>query len=464
MSLRKIQERKTFPPSDSGISEPTSAGQNHGTSQAHARPFLAGLANPSMNLSLRFLSCSLFIGVGFPLSIQTVAGEQNAKAETSSEVEAATRLQVFLDRANFGPGKIDGHYGGFTEKALILYREVKGLSPVNADTGDKKVEEGSSKDQSKTEKTQSKSKGKEKDEEKPAKDPNGKRPLPELDDMDLSSVGNVFIDYQVTEADIKSAGELPKTIPEMAKLKWLPYATVAEAIAEKFHSDLDFLKELNPGKLESLKAGDTVKVPNVEPFDIASVKDLPLLDQLAMSRDEADKKSDDAGKTGKKAKDKDPSEAKKGNEAEANEKPEAGHIIQAAQIAVKVGTQDSMVRLFENGKLVAAYPVTIGSEQTKSPQGEWKVRGIARLPDFRYDKSFLKTGERGDETYLLQPGPNNLVGVIWIATNKRGIGLHGTSEPDTIGRSTSHGCVRLANWDIVRLATRVRAGVAISIH
>ncbi|OYX16380.1 MAG: hypothetical protein B7Z16_11570 [Algoriphagus sp. 32-45-6] len=123
-----------------------------------------------------------------------------------------------------------------------------------------------------------------------------------------------------------------------------------------------------------------------------------------------------------------------------------------------------MLRVFENEKLVAAYPVTIGSAQTVSPLGEWKVKGIARLPDFRYDLSFLKTGERSDKTYLLSPGPNNPVGVIWVALNKPGIGLHGTSDPDAIGRSASHGCVRLANWDIARLATRVRAGVVVSIH
>ena len=108
--------------------------------------------------------------------------------------------------------------------------------------------------------------------------------------------------------------------------------------------------------------------------------------------------------------------------------------------------------------------MTIGSAQTESPLGEWKVKGIARLPDFRYDLSFLKTGERGDKTYLLSPGPNNPVGVIWVALNKPGIGLHGTSDPDAIGRSASHGCVRLANWDIARLATHVRAGVVVSIH
>lgn len=358
--------------------------------------------------------------------------------------EAATRLQVFLDRANFGPGKIDGRYGGFSEKALGLYREAHGLPPLPAAPAPAKVE-------GQSEKT---------------------APLPDLADMDLASVKAVFIDYVVTEADVKATGKLPKEVPEMAKLKWLPYATLAEAVAEKFHVDVDYLKELNPGKLDALKAGDTLRVPNVQPFEISGVKTLPLLDLLA-EKDAANEKEKgkqkpkaESGKKSSEAKGKvaDKAKAKDAKPAEEKQAPAKGGPLTADQISIKVDTKDNMLRLFENGQLVAAYPVTIGSAQTVSPLGEWKVKGIARLPDFRYDLSFLKTGERGDKTYLLAPGPNDPVGVIWVALNKPGIGLHGTSDPDAIGRSASHGCVRLANWDIARLATRVRAGVVVSIH
>ncbi len=380
----------------------------------------------------------------FPLSL-TAADKKPAKPEPAAEGEreAATKLQVFLDRANFGPGKIDGHYGGFSEKALGLYREAHSLPPLPAAAAPVKVE-------GQPEKT---------------------IPLPDLADMDLSSVKEVFIDYVVTEADIKATGEVPKEVPEMAKLKWLPYANATEAVAEKFHVDVDYLKELNPGKLDALKAGDTLKVPNVEPFEIGGVKALPLLDQLAAKDDAADKtkKKKNAGKKNDKAKSadaksKDAKSDKETKAADADAAPAKTGPLTADQIAIKVDTKDNMLRVFENEKLVAAYPVTIGSAQTESPMGEWKVKGIARLPDFRYDLSFLKTGERGDKTYLLSPGPNNPVGVVWVAMNKPGIGLHGTSDPDAIGRSASHGCVRLANWDIARLATRVRAGVMVSIH
>jgi lipoprotein-anchoring transpeptidase ErfK/SrfK len=130
----------------------------------------------------------------------------------------------------------------------------------------------------------------------------------------------------------------------------------------------------------------------------------------------------------------------------------------------QIDTKTNMLEIFEADKLVAAYPVTIGSSQTASPIGEWKVRGVAKLPRFRYDKEMLKHGQRSGNFHVLPPGPNSPVGVIWIALNKKGIGLHGTNEPETIGRAASHGCVRLTNWDVVRLAQKVKAGVPVSIQ
>jgi lipoprotein-anchoring transpeptidase ErfK/SrfK len=133
-------------------------------------------------------------------------------------------------------------------------------------------------------------------------------------------------------------------------------------------------------------------------------------------------------------------------------------------MSVKVDTKTNMLAVFEGDKIIACYPVTIGSAQTQSPIGEWKIRAIAKMPNFRYDEQMLKHGERSKNFHMLPPGPNNPVGVMWIALNKKGIGLHGTAEADSIGRAVSHGCVRLANWDVVRLATKVKPGVAVSIH
>jgi lipoprotein-anchoring transpeptidase ErfK/SrfK len=87
-----------------------------------------------------------------------------------------------------------------------------------------------------------------------------------------------------------------------------------------------------------------------------------------------------------------------------------------------------------------------------------------KLPTFCYDERMLNRGRRGGIFYILRPGPNNPVGVISIALNKRGIGIQSTDEPDRIGHSVSHGCIRLANWDVVRLAGRVKAEVPVAAH
>jgi len=89
---------------------------------------------------------------------------------------------------------------------------------------------------------------------------------------------------------------------------------------------------------------------------------------------------------------------------------------------------------------------------------------VAKLPNFRYDKKMLKEGGRSDNFHMLPPGPNNPVGVIWIALNRKGVGIHGSDSPDAIGRNVSHGCIRLANWDIVKLASLVKGGVPVTIR
>jgi lipoprotein-anchoring transpeptidase ErfK/SrfK len=92
------------------------------------------------------------------------------------------------------------------------------------------------------------------------------------------------------------------------------------------------------------------------------------------------------------------------------------------------------------------------------------VKLIAKMPNFRYDLKMLKKGERSSHFHILPPGPNNPVGVIWIALNKKGIGIHGTDDPESIGRNASHGCIRLANWDIVKLAGLVKPGTPVTVE
>jgi lipoprotein-anchoring transpeptidase ErfK/SrfK len=354
----------------------------------------------------RFVVVGLLILIGVLPAAARKKATPKTNAPKTAEIEAATRLQVFLDRANFSPGKIDGRYNDFTRKALSLYRESRGEQP------------------------------------QPISPQSGRHAnaAPDVSGLDLASVEPVFISYTVTETDLQTVGQLPGHVPEQAKLKFLPYRDVADAIAEKFHSDIHFLEQLNPGKLKGLKAGDQVKVPNVEPFELTSVKDIKPGSETAS---QAANEVEDQPET---------------------QAPNSGESGAARNVAVKVDTKTNRLGVFEAEKLIAAYPVTIGSAHNTSPVGEWKVRGVSKLPTFRYDKEMLEHGERSGNFYMLPPGPRNPVGVMWIALNKKGIGIHGTNDPGSIGRAVSHGCIRLANWDVVRLATKIKTGDNVSIH
>jgi lipoprotein-anchoring transpeptidase ErfK/SrfK len=361
---------------------------------------------------LRFAIVAVLISSGI---LPAAARKRQAReaAPNRAAIEAATRLQIFLDRANFSPGKLDGHYNEFTWKALALYRQSRGEQPQIS----------------------------------PAPGKTKSNVAPDLTGLDLDSITPVFIPYTVTDADLASVGPLPSSIAAQAKLKFLPYRDAADVIAEKFHSDVHLLEQLNPGKMKTIKAGDQLMVPNVEPFELASVKDIKPGSELnAQPANDVEYQPEAQGENA--------------HENKQVQKSEA----ESAPVAIKIDSKTNMLGVFQGDKLIAAYPVTIGSAHTASPIGEWKVSRITKLPNFRYDKEMLQHGRRSGNFHLLPRGPRNPVGVMWIALNKKGIGIHGTNSPESIGRATSHGCIRLANWDVVRLATKIKPGDNVSIH
>ncbi|HEV7401332.1 MAG TPA: L,D-transpeptidase [Chthoniobacteraceae bacterium] len=376
---------------------------------------------PRLLLLLTATVCFALVGTAAPKGKPKAAPSGKASQQ---QIEEYTRLQIFLDNANFGPGKIDGHDGIFTRKALALYRKAQGQPDEAA--------------------------------------PNAKAP-PVTTGLDLQSIQPVFTEYEITKEDAATVGPLPSGPEAQSKVKALPYATLAEAIAEKFHCDLDFLKKLNPGKAEHLKARDKVQVPNVKPFELAEVKTLkPGSEAANVVANEIDEPADHAGAAPAPAPD---TEKKATGKDQAGERTKAGGEAKSTpELSVHVSVAQSMLEVRDGDKVVAAFPVTVGSSETASPIGQWKVRAVAKFPNFRYDKKMLMKGERSSDFKMLPAGPNNPVGVMWIALNKKGIGLHGTNDPDSIGRSASHGCIRLANWDVVKLAGMVKPGVAVTIE
>jgi lipoprotein-anchoring transpeptidase ErfK/SrfK len=370
---------------------------------------------------MRTYRCIGFFAVGlfFTSLPPQIEGRKHARnkaahqqQQSSGQIEDAARLQIFLDRSNFSPGKVDGRYNEFTCKALALYRQSRGEQPQVPPPGPKS------------------------------------NAAPDINGLDLSSVEPVFIIYSVTQPDLQNVGNLPGSPREQAKLKALLYRNPTDAIAEKFHCDVHFIEQLNPGKTKSIQPGDQLRVPNVQPFELGQVKEVKPGSEI--NAPAANDLPDEPDKT--------PAE-----QPDVSQNPPASPAA-LPSTSVKIDTKTNMLGVFQGDKLIAAYPVTVGSAQTASPIGDWKVKGIAKWPRFRYDEKMLKHGERSGHFFMLPPGPRNPVGVLWIALNKKGIGIHGTASPDSIGHSLSHGCIRLANWDVIRLAERVKFGTPVSIH
>jgi lipoprotein-anchoring transpeptidase ErfK/SrfK len=229
----------------------------------------------------------------------------------------------------------------------------------------------------------------------------------------LSKIFPIYATYTVTDEDLKQVGNIPYKPAEQAKTKAMLYRSMGEFLGERFHSDPNFIAKLNKDKnLDNLKAGDVVRVPNVPPFKIEDV----------------------------------------------TEQPHIPIRPQFAKRMIRVDTRYRMLDVYEGDKLICSFPITPGSKKLPAPLGLWKVVGIATLPWFRWDEAMLEHGYRSDNFYNIPPGPRNPVGIMWMGLNKRGIGIHGTNSPDTIGRTGSHGCIRLANWDAARILNEVTEG------
>lgn len=228
--------------------------------------------------------------------------------------------------------------------------------------------------------------------------------------------------YEIAPSDV--AGPFARTIPRdfaaMAKLPGLSYTSAREELAEKFHLSEALLQSLNPGVAFD-RAGETVAVANLRPMPVQSR----------------------GGTTGA---------ASQGGSAERD--------ARADMLEVDKGRR--VLRAYDKeGRLLAFYPASIGSAEKPAPSGTFKVTRVARNPDYHYDPKFGFKGVKTDRELTIRPGPNNPVGLVWIDLSAPSYGIHGTPDPDKVGKIASHGCIRLTNWDALALAALVHRGTAV---
>ena len=218
-------------------------------------------------------------------------------------------------------------------------------------------------------------------------------------------------------------------------VKRMSYRSIVEFMSERYHTDIPYLTALNPNaKIYGLKPRDTLIVPNVTAFQIENLTGAAFKEDEALSQ----------------------------RHAIIDTKLNQVRIYEANLRALVVADPDAPASV-ANQSLVAAFPITPGKPQFIR-YGKWKMQNAVELPVWRYDQQLLDTGKRSKNAINIAGGPNNPVGVLWCGLSKPGIGMHGTSDPETIGRSRSAGCIRLANWDIVRIPGLLRPGASVEIR
>jgi lipoprotein-anchoring transpeptidase ErfK/SrfK len=234
--------------------------------------------------------------------------------------------------------------------------------------------------------------------------------------------------------------ELPTKRSAQAKAKKMSYRSNAEFMSERYHTDVPYLIALNgAAKINNLKARDSIIVPNITPFHVEALTETKFNADPAMSQ----------------------------RHVVVNTKINQVRIFEAAPVALVVADPDAPATVTQvsrpNRALVASFPITPGKPQFIK-FGTWELKNMVVLPWWRYDESLLKTGKRSSDALMIPAGPNSPVGVIWCGTSRSGIGMHGTSDPETIGRARSAGCIRLANWDAIRLPEIIRPGSTVEIR
>ena len=250
----------------------------------------------------------------------------------------------------------------------------------------------------------------------------GKQPLtPEIwDALVATSTDAVIVDYMIAEKDVKGPflEKLPPKMEDMKDLKSLGYTSPREAIAEKFHMSEALLTALNPGKKFD-ESGQSISVVNV-----------------AVSEPKA-------------------------NETKTNSETK-GNASKPAVTRVEVDKTAQTVKVFADSQLIAFFPATVGSDEKPTPSGTLKVTSIDANPYYRYNPDYKFKGVKSRQAFTIKPGPNNPAGAYWIGLSAEGYGIHGTANPSKVSKAESHGCVRLTNWDVAKLAKLLKKGAEVS--
>ena len=210
-----------------------------------------------------------------------------------------------------------------------------------------------------------------------------------------------LVTYTLSAEDVAGPfNKMPSDMMEKSKLPALGYASSLEALAEKFHASPGLLQKLNPGK-DFTRSGEEIVAPSVD-----SSTPMPAVAKVVVDRSEF-----------------------------------TVSLLDAAD------------------KVVAQYPASTGSEHDPLPVGAWKIQGVSTNPTFNYNPDLFWDANPAHSKAKIPAGPNNPVGLVWVDLSKEHYGIHGTPEPSKIGKTESHGCIRMTNWSALAMSAAVKPGM-----
>lgn len=239
--------------------------------------------------------------------------------------------------------------------------------------------------------------------------------LPETDALDadtrarLTLAAPVLTDYVVTTNDLARLQPLGATWLAKSQQTALDYETILELVGEKAHSNPLLIRKLNPAvDWADVKAGTILQIPDANYPDPAS---------------------------------------------------EAAFVV--------IHLSERFLEAFDTQtNLLLHCPCSIAAKVEKRPVGELHVVVVVPNPNYTVNPElFPESAELQalGHKLILPPGPNNPVGVAWIGLDRPGYGMHGTPAPEHVGRTESHGCFRLANWDAAYLLKLVWVGMPVEV-
>lgn len=216
--------------------------------------------------------------------------------------------------------------------------------------------------------------------------------------------------YTVTTNDLARLQPLSATWLGKSQQTALDYETILELVAEKSHSHPNLIRRLNPSIVwTSIATGTTLQVPDVAYADVGAKAAFATISL-------------------------------------------SGKVLEAFDA---------------NTNLLAHFPCSIAQRVEKRPIGELHVAAIAPNPNYTFDPDVFPESAEARQLktkLILPPGPNNPVGVAWISLDKPGYGIHGTPSPEQVGRTESHGCFRLANWNAEYLIKLAWVGMPVYVE